>query len=117
MHRVEPALSATFRALLNAALDRDADATRSAMLRIGYFGPATARAAFLVAPDGFRLAEQSARDNAYMADAAAFEAFAHIHGQFCRVAVSRTLMTSVARSVPSLPASVWLSSLRTRMTM
>ncbi len=38
------------------------------------FGPATARAAFLVAPDGFRLAEQSARDNAYMADAAAFDA-------------------------------------------
>jgi len=38
------------------------------------FGPATARAAFLVAPDGFRLAEQSAADNAYMADAAAFDA-------------------------------------------
>lgn len=38
------------------------------------FGSATARAAFLVAPDGFRLAEQSARDNAYMADAAAFDA-------------------------------------------
>lgn len=38
------------------------------------FGPATARAAFLVAPDGFCLAEQSAQDNAYMADAAAFDA-------------------------------------------
>ncbi|MEO6227492.1 MAG: arginine deiminase-related protein [Thermomonas sp.] len=38
------------------------------------FGPATARAAFLVAPDGFRLAEQSAQDNAYMADAGAFDA-------------------------------------------
>ena len=38
------------------------------------FGPATARAAFLVAPDGFALAEQSAQDNAYMADAAAFDA-------------------------------------------
>lgn len=38
------------------------------------FGPATPQAAFLVAPDGFRLAEQSARDNAYMADAAAFDA-------------------------------------------
>lgn len=38
------------------------------------FGPPTARAAFLVAPDGFRLAEQSAQDNAYMADAAAFDA-------------------------------------------
>ncbi|MEO6155583.1 MAG: arginine deiminase-related protein [Thermomonas sp.] len=38
------------------------------------FGAATARAAFLVAPDGFRLAEQSAQDNTYMADAAAFDA-------------------------------------------
>ena len=38
------------------------------------FGPPTARAAFLVAPDGFRLAEQSAQDNAYMADAAGFDA-------------------------------------------
>ena len=37
------------------------------------FGPATARAAFLVAPDGFRLAEQSAADNRYMAAAAAFD--------------------------------------------
>jgi hypothetical protein len=38
------------------------------------FGPATARAAFLVAPDGFRLAEQSAADNRYMAQASAFDA-------------------------------------------
>ena len=38
------------------------------------FGPATARATFLIAPDGFALAEQSAQDNAYMADAAAFDA-------------------------------------------
>ncbi|MGQ4660342.1 arginine deiminase-related protein [Lysobacter sp. F6437] len=38
------------------------------------FGPATARAAFMVAPDGFRLAEQSAADNRYMADAAGFDA-------------------------------------------
>jgi hypothetical protein len=38
------------------------------------FGPATARAAFLVAPDGFTLAAQSARDNRYMAGADAFDA-------------------------------------------
>src|SRR5690606_25772674 len=38
------------------------------------FGPATARAAFLVAPDGFRLAEQSAADNRYMAAASGFDA-------------------------------------------
>ncbi|KRA53655.1 amidinotransferase [Pseudoxanthomonas sp. Root65] len=36
-------------------------------------GPATARAAFLVSPDGFVRAEQSAQDNRYMADAEAFD--------------------------------------------
>lgn len=38
------------------------------------FGPATARGAFLVSPDGFQRADESARDNRYMADAAAFDA-------------------------------------------
>ena len=38
------------------------------------FGAATARAAFLVAPDGFQLAEQSAADNRYMAPASMFDA-------------------------------------------
>jgi len=38
------------------------------------FGPATARAAFLVAPDGFGLATESATDNRYMATAEAFDA-------------------------------------------
>lgn len=38
------------------------------------FGPATARAAFLVAPDGFCLADESATDNRYMAQAQAFDA-------------------------------------------
>lgn len=37
------------------------------------FGAATARGAFLVAPDGFRRAEQSAEDNRYMADASRFD--------------------------------------------
>ncbi|MBD9479247.1 arginine deiminase-related protein [Pseudoxanthomonas sp. PXM02] len=37
------------------------------------FGPATARAAFLVSPDGFMRAEQSAQDNRYMADADDFD--------------------------------------------
>ncbi|MGO1072132.1 arginine deiminase-related protein [Lysobacter sp. CA199] len=37
------------------------------------FGAAIARAAFLVAPDGFARAEQSAGDNRYMAQAAAFD--------------------------------------------
>jgi len=38
------------------------------------FGPPVARAAFLVAPDGFRLADESATDNRYMAEHAAFDA-------------------------------------------
>ena len=38
------------------------------------FGPAIAKAAFLVAPDGFGLAVESATDNRYMAEAAAFDA-------------------------------------------
>lgn len=38
------------------------------------FGPATARAAFLVAPDGFGLAAESASDNRYMAEADTFDA-------------------------------------------
>ncbi|GAB3098805.1 arginine deiminase-related protein [Lysobacter terrae] len=38
------------------------------------FGPATARGAFLVAPEGFALAEQSAQDNRYMAGAADYDA-------------------------------------------
>ena len=38
------------------------------------FGPAAARAAFLVAPDGFARAEQSATDNRYMHDSSDFDA-------------------------------------------
>lgn len=37
------------------------------------FGAPTAQAAFLVAPDGFARASESASDNAYMADATAFD--------------------------------------------
>ncbi len=37
------------------------------------FGPATARGAFLVSPDGFARAEQSASDNQYMASAESFD--------------------------------------------
>ena len=38
------------------------------------FGPATAKAAFLVSPDGFTRADESASDNRYMADAGGFDA-------------------------------------------
>jgi hypothetical protein len=37
------------------------------------FGPATAKAAFLVAPDGFARADESAGDNRYMAEAGGFD--------------------------------------------
>ncbi len=37
------------------------------------FGPATAKAAFLVTPDGFSRADESANDNRYMADAGEFD--------------------------------------------
>ena len=54
---------------------RDADAfLAAARASAPDFGPATASAAFLVAPDGFRRADDSARDNRYMAPAAAFDA-------------------------------------------
>ncbi|MGH8026324.1 MAG: arginine deiminase-related protein [Pseudoxanthomonas sp.] len=59
------------------------------------FGPATARAAFLVAPDGFARADQSARDNRYMAQAAAFDAGA-------AQAQHRELQRALATELPVL---------------
>ncbi|KAF1707039.1 arginine deiminase-related protein [Pseudoxanthomonas sacheonensis] len=59
------------------------------------FGPATARAAFLVAPDGFARADQSARDNRYMAQAAAFDAGA-------AQAQHRELQRALASELPVL---------------
>ena len=59
------------------------------------FGPATARAAFLVAPDGFARAEQSAGDNRYMAAADAFDA-----GQAMRE--HRDLHVALSRQLPTI---------------
>ena len=59
------------------------------------FGPPTARAAFLVAPDGFARAEQSASDNRYMAQAGAFDA-----GQ--AMAEHRALHQALATELPVL---------------
>jgi hypothetical protein len=56
-------------------ITRDIDAFVAHVRTLAHdFGPPTARAAFLVAPDGFRLAEQSATDNRYMAGAEGFDA-------------------------------------------
>jgi hypothetical protein len=72
------------------------------------FGPATARAAFLVAPDGFRLAEQSAQDNAYMADAAAFDAGrASIQHRDLQRALSAILPTVCFAGDPETPDALF----------
>jgi hypothetical protein len=72
------------------------------------FGPATARAAFLVAPDGFALAEQSAQDNAYMADAATFDA-QHASNQHrdLQRAISAVLPTVCFAGDPATPDAVF----------
>ena len=57
------------------------------------FGPATARAAFLVSPDGFMRAEQSAQDNRYMAEAGAFDTGAALREH-------RGLQRALAQDVP-----------------
>ena len=72
------------------------------------FGPATARAAFLVAPDGFRLAEQSARDNAYMAGENAFDAQrASIQHRDLQRAISAVLPTICFAGDPATPDAVF----------
>lgn len=72
------------------------------------FGPATARAAFLVAPDGFALAEQSAADNRYMAGAAAFDATraSAQHRQLQR-ALSTVLPTVCFAGDPATPDALF----------
>lgn len=72
------------------------------------FGPATARAAFLVAPDGFSLAADSAQDNRYMAAADAFDADAasRQHRALHR-AVAGVLPTVCFAGDPATPDAVF----------
>lgn len=72
------------------------------------FGPPTARAAFLVAPDGFRLAEESAADNRYMAGAERFDA-ARADAEHRRLhrAVSQVLPTVCFAGDPETPDAVF----------
>lgn len=58
------------------------------------FGPATARAAFLVVPDGFARAAESAGDNRYMA-AAGFDGA-------CALAEHRALQRAMSAELPTL---------------
>ena len=72
------------------------------------FGPPVARAAFLVAPEGFALAAQSARDNRYMAEAAAFDASRALdehRGLQC--ALSEVLPTVCFPGDPETPDAVF----------
>src|SRR6478672_4099885 len=72
------------------------------------FGPATARAAFLVAPDGFALAEQSAQDNAYMAGASAFDAArASAQHRELQRAISTVLPTVCFAGDPATPDALF----------
>ena len=72
------------------------------------FGPATARAAFLIAPDGFALAEQSAQDNVYMADAAAFDAQrASMQHRDLQRAISAVLPTVCFAGDPATPDALF----------
>jgi hypothetical protein len=59
------------------------------------FGPATAKAVFLVAPDGFTRADESASDNRYMADAGGFD-------QTRALAQHRGLQAALSSVVPTL---------------
>ncbi len=72
------------------------------------FGAPTARAAFLVAPDGFALAEQSAQDNGYMADAETFDAQrASLQHRDLQRAISAVLPTVCFTGDPATPDAVF----------
>lgn len=72
------------------------------------FGPATARAAFLVAPDGFGRAAESASDNRYMAEPSGFDAdrAAREHRELHR-ALSRVLPVVCFAGDPATPDAVF----------
>ena len=59
------------------------------------FGPATPQAAFLVAPEGFCRAEQSAQDNRYMAQASRFDAK-------CALTQHRALQRAMSQVLPTV---------------
>ena len=90
-------------------ITRDIQAfTEAARRTAADFGPPTARAAFLVAPDGFRLASQSASDNRYMAGSAAFdEAAASMQHRALHRALADELPTVCFAGHPDTPDAVF----------
>ena len=72
------------------------------------FGPSTAKAAFLVAPDGFGLAAESAIDNHYMAEASAFDAGrASLQHRHLQRALSTELPVICFAGDPATPDAVF----------
>ena len=90
-------------------ITRDCDAFLAhARMLAPDFGPPVARAAFLVAPDGFALAEQSAADNHYMAAASAFDpARALAEHRALHHALSAVLPTVCFPGDPATPDAVF----------
>ena len=72
------------------------------------FGPATARAAFLVSPDGFVRTDESAQDNHYMAEADAYDAdrAARQHRELHR-ALTTVIPTITFAGDPAAPDAVF----------
>lgn len=71
------------------------------------FGPATAKAAFLVSPDGFARAGESARDNRYMADAGFDAGRALLEHRTLHAALSRELPVVCFPGDPAMPDGVF----------
>jgi hypothetical protein len=72
------------------------------------WGPATAQAAFLVAPEGFALAAQSASDNPYMAAADAFDPVrAHAQHRGLQRALAEVLPTLCFPGDPATPDALF----------
>ncbi|MET0289555.1 MAG: arginine deiminase-related protein, partial [Pseudoxanthomonas sp.] len=72
------------------------------------FGPATAKAAFLVSPDGFARAEESAQDNRYMAGAGDFDAStASAQHHALQAALSAELPVLCFPGAPATPDAVF----------
>lgn len=90
-------------------ITRDAEAfVRHARRLLPDFGRPTARAAFLVAPDGFALAEQSAADNRYMAAAERFDpARAMVQHRALHRAMSSVLPTVCFAGDPNTPDALF----------
>ena len=89
-------------------ITRDPDAFAAFAATLPAAAPACARAVFMVAPDGFGLAEQSARDNRYMAMGEAVDASqALAEHRVLQEAVGRVLPVTVFPGDAATPDAVF----------